>query len=132
MFNILFSNLLHHNHEEANTLLILHSIDVATMDPFKEVTIYSPDTDDFLLLVYYQPNLSSKTVFRTDRGQDVRDMEIKSAYEVIGTERASTLLGYIILLLGAISLQNPTEHQRHQLGSDSSEVPYFTSFFKII
>ena len=35
-------DLLHHNHEEADTLLILHSIDVATMDPFKEVRIRSP------------------------------------------------------------------------------------------
>ena len=64
------------------------------MDPFKEVTICSPDTDVFLLLVYYQPNLCSKTVFRTGHGKDVRDIDIKSAYEVIGSERVSALLGY--------------------------------------
>ena len=87
-------DLLHHNHEEADTLLILDWIDVATMDPFKEVAIFSPDTDVFLLLVHYQPNLCSKTVFRTGRGQDVRDIDIKSAYKAIGSERASALLGY--------------------------------------
>ena len=64
------------------------------MDPFKEVRICSPDTDVFLLLVHYQPNFCSKNVFRTDRGQDVRDIDIKSAYEAIGSDRASALLGY--------------------------------------
>ena len=108
-----------HFSPEADTWLILHSIDVATMDPFKEVTICSPDTDVFLLLVYYQPNLCSKTVFRTGRGKDVRDIDIKSAYEVIGSERVYLHCLVITLSMGVISLQNSMGNQKHQLGSNS-------------
>ena len=42
-----------HDHEEADTLLIIQSIDVAKDDPFTECVIFSPDTDVFLLLIHY-------------------------------------------------------------------------------
>ena len=47
----------HHDHEEADTLLVLQVIDVAQNDPFAECVIYSPDTDFFLLLVNYSQSL---------------------------------------------------------------------------
>ena len=47
----------HHDHEEADTLLVLQAIDVAQNDPFTECVIYSPDTDVFLLLVNYSQSL---------------------------------------------------------------------------
>ena len=47
----------HHDHEEADTLLVLQAIDVARSDPFTECGIYSPDTDVFLLLVHYSRRL---------------------------------------------------------------------------
>lgn len=58
-------DLLTHNHEEADTLMILHSIDVAKRNPFQELTVCSPDTDVFLLLIYYQRSLCNQTVFKT-------------------------------------------------------------------
>ena len=42
-----------HDHEEADTLLVLQAIDVAKIDAFTEVVVFSPDTDVFLLLVHY-------------------------------------------------------------------------------
>ena len=42
-----------HDHEEADTLLVLQAIDVANRYPFTEVVVFSPDTGVFLLLVHY-------------------------------------------------------------------------------
>ena len=42
--------LLEHDHEEADTLLIGQAIDVARNYPFTECYIYSPDTDMLVLL----------------------------------------------------------------------------------
>ena len=49
-FNLDLAN---HDHEEANTLLVLHAINVGKSNPFQECIIVSPDTDVFLLLVHY-------------------------------------------------------------------------------
>ena len=49
--------MLQHDHEEADTLLILQAIDAAKTDPFRECIVYSPDTDVFLLLIYYYESL---------------------------------------------------------------------------
>ena len=46
-----------HDHEEADTLLILQALDVAKRNPSTECVIYSPDTDVFLLLIYYYHSL---------------------------------------------------------------------------
>ena len=45
--------LLEHDHEEADTLLIVQAIDVARNDSFTECYIYSPDTDVFVLLIHH-------------------------------------------------------------------------------
>jgi len=42
-----------HNHEEADTLMILHAIDVASCNPFRKVIVCSLDTDVFLLLIHH-------------------------------------------------------------------------------
>ena len=46
------------NHEEADTLLVLHFLDVARQDPFRKLEVVSPDTDVFLLLTVYLLTLS--------------------------------------------------------------------------
>ena len=42
-----------HDHEEADTLLLLHAADVPVRNPFTELRIYSPDTDTFNTLCKY-------------------------------------------------------------------------------
>ena len=42
-----------HEHEEADMLLILHALDVAKDNPFKECIVLPRDTYVFLLLIYY-------------------------------------------------------------------------------
>ena len=46
-----------HDHEEADTLLILHAVDTAKLNPFSKCVVYSPDTDVFLLLNYHYSKL---------------------------------------------------------------------------
>jgi len=45
--NNLTEEIKNHDREEADTLLILHAIDVAKENPFKECIVLSPDTDIF-------------------------------------------------------------------------------------
>ena len=83
--------LMSHDHEEADTLLVLHAIDVAKRDLFTECYVFSPDTDVFLLLIYYCESLPLVTYFRTGRGSDERDINIKQCFEVIGAKRSAAI-----------------------------------------
>lgn len=83
-----------HDHEEADTLLIFHCHDIAREDPFTECIVLSPDTDVFLLLIHHYPSLTQSVIFRTGRGDNIRDISIRSCYESIGTSRAKALLGF--------------------------------------
>ena len=83
-----------HDHEEADTLLISHVIEVSHRLPFCQCIIYSPDTDVFLLLVHYYPSIPSATKFKTGKGADIRTIDIGNCYEAIGPLRASSGLGF--------------------------------------
>ena len=49
-----FSIPVNHDHKEADTLLILHTTEVAQRFPFSECVVYSPDTHVFLLLIHFE------------------------------------------------------------------------------
>ena len=66
---------------------------MSSINPFAELIIHSADTDVFLL-VHYQTKLCNRTLFRSGRGKDVRSIEVKNAYESIGSKRAKALRGY--------------------------------------
>lgn len=83
-----------HQHEEADTLIILHALDVAAKDPHCDLRIVSPDTDVLLLLIYYYPQLCIRTVFKGRKGKDIRKIEIGKAYEALTPKYASALLGF--------------------------------------
>ena len=83
-----------HDHEETDTLLTLHEIEVSHEFPFCECIIYSPDTDVFLLLVHYYPSLPSGTKFKTGQGADIRIIDTGNFYEASGPLRASSVLGF--------------------------------------
>ena len=57
-----------HDHEEADTLLLLHAADVSARNPFTELHIYSSDTDVFLLLIHKYPILCPNTAFKAGSG----------------------------------------------------------------
>ena len=56
-----------HDHEEADTLLLLHTADVSARNPLTQLHIYSPDTDVFLLTIHKYPILFVNTAFKTIR-----------------------------------------------------------------
>ena len=55
--------LMNHDHEETDTLLVLYALDVAKDNPFKECIVLSTDTDVSLLLIYYYQSLPHLTYF---------------------------------------------------------------------
>ena len=85
---ILSSDLYKHDHEEADTLLILYGIDVAKNGPF----VCSPDTDVFLLLISFYKSLC--TLFRIGKGNNNLDIDTGPAYEALGEEKVSVLIGF--------------------------------------
>ena len=54
-----------HDHEEADTLLLLHAADISARNSFTELRIYFPDTNVFLLTVQKYPILCANTVSMT-------------------------------------------------------------------
>ena len=52
-----------HSHVEADTLIALHSIDVAKRNPFCQIYVACSDTDALLLLLYFYPQICNNTVF---------------------------------------------------------------------
>ena len=58
--------------------MILHGIDVCWRDLSTELYIASPDTD----------------VFSTGKGVNTRHIDIKKAYDALGTNQARSLLGF--------------------------------------
>ena len=86
-----------HDHEEADTLIILHALDVTKTNPFAECIVIASDTDVFLLLVYYYEQLPMSTFFRIGTGDDERDISIQKCHFEIGPERANAILGFHVL-----------------------------------
>ena len=85
-----FGNNLHvHCHEEADTLIVLHGINVAKRDLFQELYIACFDTDVFLLFLYYFEKLCMRTVFN---GKN--DVDIGMLYEVLDKEKVRALPGF--------------------------------------
>jgi hypothetical protein len=83
-----------HDHEEADTLIILHCLNIARNNPFSECTVYSPDTDVFLLLIHHYEMLTQALMFRTGRGKDIRDIDIGSCHESLKPSQIKALLGF--------------------------------------
>ena len=60
--------LLQNDHGEADTLIILHAIEVANRNHFCECIISSPDTDVFLLLIHFYENSFARLLYLEQEG----------------------------------------------------------------
>ena len=80
-----------YSQEEADTGIILHSIDVAKRDPFCDLTIKCSDTDVLLLLLHYFKDLPSTTTFETN---EKKKFLLGQLSECIGEEKCAALLGF--------------------------------------
>ena len=84
-----------HDHEEADTLIVLHAIDASNSNRrVQHLHILSQDTDVFLLLLNKYPQLCPNTVFITGRGQKRRQIPLRDIHEKLGEEKADGLLGF--------------------------------------
>ena len=93
-FNLDLAN---HDHEEADTLLVLHAIDVGKSNPFQECIVVSLDKDVFLLLVHYYEQLPNSTGFRTGSGKNEPTISVQRCFEALGSKRAEAILGFHVL-----------------------------------
>ena len=79
-----------YTHEEADTGIVLHAIDVCKRDPFTDLVISCSDTDVLLILLYYFDELSSSTIFRTTQ----HDITLQLIHENIGPHMCKAILGF--------------------------------------
>ena len=93
-------SLLTHSQEEADTLLLLHALNVSSD---ADLVVSSPDTDVLVLLVYMYPSLPICTTFLTGKGRLKRNISVQSIYNNLGPKRASALLGFHALTGSDIS-----------------------------
>ena len=82
-----------HCHEEADTCIGLHSLDVAKRYPFTDLAVYCCDTDVLLLLLYYFDELCSYTIFCTT----YRDIRLRTLNSHLGPGLCTSLLGFYAL-----------------------------------
>ena len=80
------------SHEEADTKIIFHAIKTKERGA-TQLDVYSPDTDDFILLIRRYPQLPKETSFVTGRGRQQRRIQIKKIYDELGPARAAALPG---------------------------------------
>ena len=86
--------MMEHDQEEADTIMILHAIDVSQRNSSSELYISSPDTGVFLLSIYYFPQIITKTFLRTGKRINARDIDLIKAYQALGAKRAKSLPGF--------------------------------------
>lgn len=69
-------------------------IDVNRRSPTAHLDGYSPDTDVFLLLITWSPDICAATRILSGRGGSQHYVTIKTAFEALGPERARVLIGF--------------------------------------
>ena len=79
-----------HSHEEADTLIVLDSIEVAKRNPFCQLYVACSDTDVLLLLLYFYLQICNNTVFHAT----TREINVGCAYNALGNEKSMALLGF--------------------------------------
>ena len=79
--------------EEADTRLILHSLD-AVCRGATELYIQSSDTDVFILAIHHYRQLCRKTYFVTGAGNKKREISLGPIVNALGDEKAEILPGF--------------------------------------
>ena len=79
-----------YKHEEPDTDIVLHCIDLSKRDPFTELVVSCYDNDVLLMLLDYFNQLCTTTVFKTLHQQ----MNLRMIYESLSPRRYQSLLGF--------------------------------------
>ena len=79
--------------EEADTRIILHCLYAAERQETEAIVVKSPDTDVFILLVYYVQTIGVDIIFDTGSGDRRRRMSMKKVLSAVGNDLAEALPG---------------------------------------
>ena len=83
-------SLRNYSHEEADTGIVLTTLDVSKRDPFTYLAISCTDTDVLLILIHYYEQLTSSFVFKTT----VHSYFLGEIYETLSPSIRHALLGF--------------------------------------
>ena len=79
-----------YNHEEADTGIVLHAIEVCKRNPFSDVTISCSDADVLFILLNYQGDICTSSTFKTN----TKEFKLQNVSELLGKELCQALLGF--------------------------------------
>ena len=83
-----------HNHEEADTLIPLHCLDVASSSPGCSIYVHSIDTDVYILLLDIFNELQTDELYMiAGKGQNTRAISIKDRAAALGEAKTGAFLG---------------------------------------
>jgi len=86
-----------HSHEEADTLIPYQVLASLSDDAWREVCVWSPDTDVLILLVdlvsKQRLGAQSRLKFLTGKGSKYREIDVVERVQMIGPEKCQGLIG---------------------------------------
>lgn len=86
---------LHSTHDEADSRIILHSIDIGEIEePGTNVIVRCSDTDVFVLLIHFYPEIGTNVFFDTGTGDKRRLIDISLVFNKLGHQAAKAILGF--------------------------------------
>ena len=112
--NLYASEVSRQDHEEADILICLHVLHaISKGDVICNVTIYSPHTDVFNLLLHLfaRNGITGELIFKTGKSKLERKISINERCKCTGTSKAMGLAG-LHMFLGLIGEANSSEFQR--------------------
>ena len=83
------------NHEEADTRLIFHAHKASLASQIKQIVVWSPDTDVFILCIYHKERIYSPELwFRTGVKDKSRFIPVHTICTNFGSDLCKALLGF--------------------------------------
>ena len=82
------------DHEEADTHMFLHAQHAAKASESENVVIKSCDTDVFIIALAYASTSSSRIIFQTGTGNNLRNIDISKVAEYYGDKCCKALIGF--------------------------------------
>ena len=80
------------NHEEGDTKIVLHLLNIASSrSEDATITVRSPDTDVFVILLKYSSDVKQRILFDTGVGDKRRLIDVKKVAEIVGKDICSVL-----------------------------------------
>ena len=86
---------LYSDHEEADTHLLLHAKNA--LSSYQAVTIRSPDTDVFILMLGHKSPIDALLYFDTGFSNQRRIFDVNNVYRLVRAQFCKALIGFQVL-----------------------------------